>query len=304
MSVALPYTPKIEPVVEYIPYDGLKFKTVFYEHPKDVEYKGRILWVHGFSEDSLIYTEFLDRLALLGFDAFFFDQRGAGETSPDSEQGRTNEFYTFDDLDFMIKKNLELNPYKDDPKFSKLILGGHSMGGGIVLNYGIRGKYKDNIRAIITTGPEVDVHPSTAPNFLLKGIASLSYKLMPNFRLDAGLNYDYISSNKKWIDYIKANKKKFWMSATLFHTMTVRGHALLKPEYVAKFNPNISLLLFHGTDDHINHFEASKKFFDLLNDNVDKEFVPVKNGRHSLFIETEDIVDSLLKKIVSFAEKL
>lgn len=304
MSVPLPYTPKIQPVVEYIPYDGLKFKTVFYEHPKDTEFKGRLVWVHGFSEDSLIYTEFLDKLAGLGFDVFFFDQRGAGETSPGSGEGRSNEEHTFKDLDFMIKKNLEANPYKNDAKFNRLLLGGHSMGGGIVLNYGIRGKYKENIKGIIATGPLIEVHPSTAPNAALKLLANISYKLMPNFRLDAGLNYDYITSNEKWVDYIKKSKDKFWMSSALFHDMSARGEALLKPEYVAKFDPNISLLIFHGTDDHINYFNSTEKFYKLLNDNVDKEFVPIKDARHSLLIETDDILELILNKIVAFSQKL
>ncbi|EGV62748.1 hypothetical protein CANTEDRAFT_115469 [Yamadazyma tenuis ATCC 10573] len=293
----IPYSPKKEPKVEFIPFDGLKFKTVFWEHTGT--YKGRILFVHGFSEDSLIYTEFFDRLSDLGFDIFFFDQRGAGETSDTKDIGKTNEAHTFNDLDFMIKKNLEITPHKDD----KLILMGHSMGGGIILNYGIRGKYKEYVKTIIATAPEVLLHPSTSPNFILKGFGTFASKYLPNVRIDAGLNYDYITSNEKWIKYIKGHNKKFWITGPLFMGMLERGEALTKSHYVAKFDPDISLLVFHSKNDHVNWYEGTKKFYDLLNDNVHKELVSFDDAQHSLCIEVDKYVDQLLEKIVEFTSK-
>lgn len=296
MTTEPPYTPVNEPKIEYIPFDGLKFKTVFYQHPEDTEYKGRIVYVHGFAESSTIYVEYFDKLSRQGYDIFFFDQRGAGETSPESDHGKTNEEHVCKDTDFFVHYNLQQLKGANE----KLILMGHLMGGGIILNYGIKGKYKDNIRAIVACAPEVVLHPNTAPNFVLKSASNLLYKLSPDFRLDAGLNYDYITSNQKWIDYIKANTKKFMMSASLFHDMVFRGELLTKPEYASKFTPDIKLLIIHGTNDNVNWIEGSKKFFGLLNDNVDKEFYSVKDGRHSLFIENDDIFNEVFNKVLKF----
>lgn len=292
----LPYTPKKQPVVEFIPFDGLKFKTVTWKAPDSVEYRGRIIYVHGFAESSTIYTEFFDRLSELGFDIFFFDQRGAGETSPEKDHGKTNDSLVFKDLDFMLKKNLDLSRNSDQ----RFILMGHLMGGGIALNYAIKGTYKEYIKTIIVTGPEVLLHPSTSPNFLLKGFASFANKCLPNFRIDAGLNFDYITSNEEYTKYLKANIKKFWITSPLFYGMLTRGEALTKPEFASKFDPNISLLVFHGTEDHVNWIDGTKKFFSLLNDNVDKEFVPVEGARHSLAIEQEKYIKQILDKIVEF----
>lgn len=295
----LPYNASKQPIVDFIPFDGLKFKTVFWQAPESVPYKGRILWVHGFAESSTIYTEFFDKLSDLGFDIFFFDQRGAGETSPDEDHGKTNEQLVYKDLDFMIKKNLEISKRGD----KSLILMGHLMGGGIALNYGIKGTYKEVISSIIVSGPEVLLHPNTAPNFILKGFAGFAAKHLPNFRINAGLNYDYITSNEKYRDYIKSNVDKFWITGPLFHGMLTRGEALTKPEYTAKFDPNISVMVCHGTEDKINWLDGSKKFYDLLNDNVDKEFVPIEGARHNLASEKEEYIKQFLDKIVEFVDK-
>ncbi|CAH6722785.1 monoglyceride lipase [[Candida] jaroonii] len=298
MAVKVPYTPKKQPVIEFIPFDGLKFKTEFWQHAEGSTYIGRILYVHGFAEDSKMYCEYFDILSDLGFDIFFFDQRGAGETSPEKDHGKTNESLVYKDLEFIIKKNLESMKQKD-PK-EKLILMGHSMGGGIVLNYAVKGKYRDQIRAIVATGPMVLLHPSTAPNFLLKTFSNLAYKLAPNFRLDAGLNINYVTSNEKWQKYIAGHTKKFWITSNLFHGMLHRGENLTKPEYVSSFDPDIPVLVFHGTNDQINWLDGTKKFIDLLHDNVDKEFVPIKNARHSLAVEVDPLRDQVIDKIVDY----
>ena len=42
--------------------------------------------------------------------------------------------------------------------------------------------------------------------------------------------------------------------------MFVRGDALLKPEYVAKFKDDLPLLIVHGTNDNINDIKGSEQF--------------------------------------------
>lgn len=88
---------------------------------------------------------------------FFFDQRGAGFTSPGKLKGLTDEFHTFDDLDYFLKKNIDEISSREN---KKLYLMGHSMGGGIALNYGIKGKYKDYLNGIAVTGPLILLHVS------------------------------------------------------------------------------------------------------------------------------------------------
>lgn len=297
-GIPLPYEAKGEPVIDFIPFNGAKFKTVTWKVPSDVEYKGKIIYVHGFFEHSSIYTEVFDKLSQAGYEVFFFDQRGAGATSPGKEVGKTDEYHVFNDLEFMIKHNLDARTNPDE----KFILGGHSMGSGIVLNYGIQGKYKDHIRAIFAVGPLIKLHPNTEPNIVLRTLAPVLNKLLPTFKIDSKLNYDYITSNEKWKNYIKSHDTKLIGTVRQFNDMFVRGEKLTKKEYVDKFGPNIPLLLLHGTNDNINYIEGTKKFYELLNDKSNVEFIQVEGGRHSLLIENEEIFNKVFKDLTKFLD--
>lgn len=297
-GVPLPYEAKGEPVIDFIPFNGAKFKTVTWKVPNDVEYKGKIIYVHGFFEHSSIYTEVFDKLSQVGYEVFFFDQRGAGATSPGKEVGKTDEYHVFNDLEFMIKYNLDARTNPDE----KFILGGHSMGSGIVLNYGIQGKYKDDIRAIFAVGPLIKLHPNTEPNIVLRTLAPVLNKLLPTFKIDSKLNYDYITSNEKWKNYIKSHDTKLIGTVRQFNDMFVRGEKLTKKEYVDKFGPNIPLLLLHGTNDNINYIEGTKKFYELLNEKSNVEFIQVEGGRHSLLIENEEIFNKVFKYLTKFLD--
>lgn len=299
MVVEIPYKPQGEPIIEFVDYNGAKFKTVTWKVPEGVQYKGKIIYVHGFAEHSSIYTEFFDKLSHEGYEIFFFDQRGAGETSPGKEVGKTNEAYVFDDLDFFIKKNLDQRTDSSE----KFILAGHLMGGGIILNYGIRGKYRSDFKKIIACGPLIDLHAKTKPNIILRVLMPTAAKVLPNVKIDGALNFDYITSNEKWKNYIEQHDKKLLGTIRQFHDMFARGLQLLDKEYSSKFSPDIKLLVIHGTDDYINDIEKSKEFVANLDKGVDSKMVPVEKGRHSLFIEENLIFNSVFEEVLTFLNK-
>lgn len=298
MAVEIPYKTDNEPEIKFIEFDKANFKTVTWKAPDSVPYKGRIVYVHGFFEHATIYTEYFDKLSQKGYDIFFFDQRGAGETSPGNEVGKTDEAHTFKDLDFMIKKNLELR--RDSSE--KLFLMGHLMGGGIVLNYAIKGVYKEHIKGIVACAPLVLLHPNTQPNIVLRTLSPVINKLLPTFKIDSKLNYDYITSNEGWKKYIMAHDTKLIGTARQFYDMFARGEALTKLNFVCKFNPETSVLLLHGTNDNINWIDGTKKFFGLLSNKIDKELFQVEGGRHSLFIENETIFKQVFDKVVAYLD--
>lgn len=295
-KVPLPYDPKGEPIKEQVPYNGATFFTTTWKVPESVTYKGKIIYVHGFCEHSDIYTQFFDDLSQNGYEVFFFDQRGAGDTSPGKDAGKTDEFHTFDDLNFMIKRNLDARTDKSE----KFILGGHSMGGGIVLNYAINGKYRDEFKAVFCSGPLVLLHPKTRPNILVRALQPVINLLVPTLKIDSKLTYDYITSNEDWKNFIKSSDKKLIGTIRQFNDMFVRGEKLTQKEYVADFSPTIRLLVLHGDIDYINDIEGSKKFISVLPDTVKHEFVPVEGGRHSLFNERKELYDDTLSRVLKF----
>lgn len=294
--VQIPYTPKGTPVEAIVDFDGASFNTTTWKVPESQKYRGKIIYVHGFMENAAVYTEFFDALSQQGYEVFFFDQRGGPETSPGPLIGLTDEAHTFNDLDFMIKRELEARADKTE----RFFLMGHSMGGGIVLNYGIRGKYKQHFRGIVACGPLVTLHPKTRPNFVVQKLSPLLSKLLPRVQIDTKLNFDYITSNERWKSYIIELQKKLVGSLRQLYDMFQRGEALLKPDYVRKFSPDIALLVVHGDMDYCNDVEGTKRFVALLSNNIDSKFVPVKGGRHSLFIEREEIYEPVLKEVVDF----
>ena len=298
-TVEIPYKPKGTPEIEFVEHNGANFKTVTWKVPQSVSYKGKIIYVHGFAEESNVYTEFFDNLSQNGYEVFFFDQRGAGETSPGNLVGLTDEFHVFNDLDFFIKRNLDARPAANSNE--KFFLLGHSMGGGIILNYGIRGKYLNDIRAIVASGPLIQLHPNTQPNIVLRTLQPVISKLLPNFKIDSKLNFDYITSNERWKNYIIEHDKKLIESVRQFNDMFVRGDALLKPEYVAKFKDDLPLLIVHGTNDNINDIKGSEQFFKLVpNDLGNKHLEKIEKGRHSLFIENDELFKLIFKRVVDF----
>jgi len=292
--VPVPYDAKNTPKIEFAEYNGARFKTVEWPVPEGVEYKGKVVYVHGFAEEANVYTEFFDNLSNAGYEVFFFEQRGAGEGSPGKLRGRTDEFHTFDDLDHFIKQQLD----KRTDKSEKFYLGGHSMGGGIVLNYGIRGTYKDDIKGYFACGPLIRLHPKSQPNIILNTLAPFAAKVLPNFQIDSKLNYDYITSSPRWKKYIEDSSPKLIGTTRQFNDMFERGKHLLDPEYANKFK--FPLLIVHGTEDYINDIAGSEEFYNSLKDKTGKKFVRVEKGRHSLFVEVESIYQDVLNQLLEF----
>lgn len=292
----IPYKPIGIPIIEKVPYGGLTFKTVTWKVPSTIDRKGTIVYVHGFFEHSTIYTEFFDRLSQQGYEIFFFDQRGAGETSPGKLVGKTDEFHVFDDLDFMLER--VLNARSD--RAEKLFMAGHSMGGGIALNYAIHGKHRNDIRGVIVSGPLIQLHSKTRPNVLVLKLQPLINMLVPGLKIDSKINYDYITTNEGWRNYIKLTDKKLIGTVRQFNDMFVRGWKLLKDSHVKQFSPDIPVLVMHGTDDNINDIEGSQRFMKLLPSTVTSEFVAVPDARHSIFIEKENILSKVMDKILDF----
>lgn len=292
-SNPIPYDPIGTPKSSKVEYNGANFEVTEWTHQGD--YKGKVIYVHGFCEEATLYTEYFDLLSQAGYDIFFFDQRGSGKTSPGKAFGVTDSVHAFDDLDFFIKRNADASPGE------KFVLMGHSMGGGIVLNYGVMGKYKEHIRAIVACAPMVFLHPKTNPNIILRTFQPVINKIAPGVKIDSKLVVEYVTNNEKWRRYIKNSNALFIGTVRLFNDMFDRGKNLTDPAFVKKFDPSIALLVLHGDTDYINALEGSKKFYSLLPDTVvKKKFIEVKDARHSLFLENDATLKKLLQDILEF----
>ncbi|KAH3899825.1 related to Monoglyceride lipase [Saccharomycodes ludwigii] len=312
------------PPIKYIEFNKAKFATLTW--PSSITNNGsstsscpkcRIFIVHGFGEYSKLYYKLMDQLSLQGVECFFFDQRGAGYTSPGNLKGKTDEYHTFNDLDHFLKLYIDDNNKKDrnsgSDKKIPLYLYGHSMGGGIILNYGIHGKYKQSIDGIIATGPLILLHPHTRPNALVLKCSWLISKMLGNVQLDTGLDIDGVTGDSKFREYLIndfPNATPCVGSFRQIYDFLIRGMYLVDSRNETEINKNMikkPLLILCGDKDSINDYKASVKFVkEVLSEessgNSLRNVKTYPGGRHSLHIDREEIFQMLLKDILKFVE--
>ncbi|GCE99460.1 hypothetical protein ZYGM_002805 [Zygosaccharomyces mellis] len=258
-----PYQPKTEvPDKQFVDFNDATFATLFW--PSVSKPKARVLIVHGFGEYTRLQHRLMDCLSLNGYESWTFDQRGAGETSQGKERGRTNEFHVFNDLDHFIELNLKETQEKGIP----LILFGHSMGGGITLNYGIHGTHREKIAAYTTTGPLVLLHPFSAPSAPINFAAPLLATALPNFQINSGLDINVIAGDDHYRKFLLHD---YPLGMPLIGTLRQiydfieRGKKLNENSggYVTKFSKK-PLFIMHGQKDTINDPDATERFYHKL----------------------------------------
>ncbi|ODV91288.1 hypothetical protein CANCADRAFT_26096 [Tortispora caseinolytica NRRL Y-17796] len=243
--------------------------------------KAVVLRIHGFGETCDKYTVLAERFNAQGISVVSFDQRGAGHTAKSkSDIGLTGEQFVYKDLDVVLENTMETHK-------CPIFLMGHSMGGGIVLNYAVVGKHRNELAGIIASAPLITLSPETNPNFLLRAILPFLARLLPNYKQDTSLNINYVSHDKEAVASIIADPYCSTVcSARQMNDMINRGAKLLNPDFLSR-SADIPTFVFHGTEDKINWFNSSKKYVDLL-PAKDKTFLPVQGAYHDIDLETDE----------------
>lgn len=134
-----------------------------------------------------------------------------------------------------------------------LFLYGHSLGGGIVLDYLIR--KNPDVRGAIVTSPWLKL--SFEPDRMKVKMAGIMKSIVPSLVQSSGLVVDHISRNAGVVElYRKDPRIHGLISVSLFHSaMTAASGALKNASRLKKL-----LLLMHGTEDHICSPEGSREF--------------------------------------------
>ncbi len=208
--------------------------------------KGVVCLVHGFNEHSSRYAHVAERLNKAGYAVLTFDQFGHGKTS--GKRGHTPSYEAFLDTVINILKEAE----KRYPGLKKF-LWGHSMGGGIVLNYLLR--RKPNIAGAIATGPllKLGFEPPAFKVFLAKMMKGI----YPAFTEKAELDSSAISRDAAEVQKYNADPHNHGkITAGTFLGMFEAG----KWAIVNAAELKIPLLLMHGTGDKLTSLAGSVEF--------------------------------------------
>lgn len=208
--------------------------------------KAVIVLVHGLGEHIQRYNQWADRFKAEDFAFVGVDLPGHGRSS-----GRRGNIKNYELLREMIDILLRTvsNTFPGIPVY----LYGHSMGGGIVLDYLIRKNPK--IQGAIVTSPWIRL--SFQPSNMKLIMASVLKHIIPGLVQSSGLDVTHLSHNETISEvYEKDPLVHGRISVSLFVNTVSAGEHSLKHATDLK----VPTLLLHGSDDRICSPEASREF--------------------------------------------
>jgi alpha-beta hydrolase superfamily lysophospholipase len=205
-----------------------------------------VIFVHGLGEHVHRYTNWADMFRKEGIGFAGVDLPGHGNS--DGNRGSIKSYDTiFEMIDILLTSCR--NTFPGIPLF----LYGHSLGGGIVLNYLLHKNPK--IKGAIVTSPWLRLSFEPAKSKVL--LASVMRYLLPGLTQPSGLVVDHISHDLNVVEqYRKDPLVHDKISVALFHSaMSAASYSLSHPKDL-----KINTLLVHGSDDMICSVEGSREF--------------------------------------------
>jgi acylglycerol lipase len=248
--------------------------------------KAVICIMHGMGEHINRYEHVAEMFTTNGYAVIGCDQRGHGKSA--GKRGHFPNFETFlNDVDALLTQATKHFPD------TKQILYGHSMGGNLVANYLLR--RQPNIAGAILSSPyfQLAFQPSAGKlkmGRLLKGI-------FPSLSMSSGLDANAISRDaevvKKYINDPLVHDK---VSAKMGVEMIETGQwAIDNAEKL-----RIPTLVYHGSEDKLTSFSASKEFTKNAGKLV--TFLPFEGLFHETHNEPEK--KDVFKKIILWLNNL
>ncbi|KAI9467960.1 MAG: Alpha/Beta hydrolase protein [Benjaminiella poitrasii] len=261
--------------------DGTSIYTKTWKPASTTPVIANLVMIHGFGEHIGRYDRLLSYFASQGIESYGYDQRGWGETGKKSTQFGNNQGYdtALNDIDAaIIKTKREGVP---------LFLMGHSMGGGLILNYLARNNvYKgvDLLSGAISSAPLVTLSMPISP-IKYYTIRTLS-AIVPSMTIRAGVDPAGISHDKAEVEKYKNDPlvHDFATLATLRSFIDAGTDIINKAKPLAKL-VQIPILYSHSDADPINAFKGSSDAYELTS-SIDKELKNWSGLYHELHNET------------------
>jgi alpha-beta hydrolase superfamily lysophospholipase len=208
--------------------------------------KALVILVHGIGEHIGRYEHWMKKFNEKGFAFVGFDLPGHGRS--DGKRGHIRSYSQTDEmLDIVIRENSKTFPGLP------IFLYGHSLGGGIVLDYLIR--RDPPVKGAVVTSPYLRL-AFEPPKYKLI-LASVMESIFPSLIQPSGLVVEHISHDTEVVSRYKNDPLVHGkISVALFNSATSAAtHSLTHAE-----NLRIPLLLIHGSDDKLTQPDGSREF--------------------------------------------
>jgi alpha-beta hydrolase superfamily lysophospholipase len=208
--------------------------------------KAVVILVHGLGEHVQRYLYWAELFKKEGIGFIAVDLPGHGRS-----QGRRGNISSYalpeEMLDILLKTSTQTFPG------CPVYIYGHSLGGGIVLDYLLRKKPK--IKGAIVTSPWLRLTFQPPKSKVL--LAAIMKNLIPGLIQPSGLNVNHISHDKAAVDkYTSDPLVHGKISVSLFSgAMSAAKYSLAHASEL-----KIPTLLLHGSDDLLTSPEASREF--------------------------------------------
>ncbi len=228
--------------------DGLRFYGQCWA--PEAEPRAAVCLVHGLGEHTGRYAHVAQALAAEGFGLIGFDLRGHGKT-PGTRGHAPSYDALMDDITQLLDEAAKRYPGR--PQF----LYGHSLGGNLVLNYGLR--RKPQVKGVVATSPALRL--PKAPPALQLALGKVMYGLVPSFTMANGLDRTGLSRDPEVVRRYNADPLVHdRISARLALDMLAAGEWAI--EHAGEWT--LPLLLVHGTADRITWHEGTRAFADQV----------------------------------------
>ncbi|CAO3643172.1 unnamed protein product [Mucor hiemalis] len=240
--------------------------------------RATLVLIHGFGEHIARYDRMFSLFTSHGIECYGYDQRGWGETGKKSTQFGNNQGYdtALKDIDAaVIRTKREGIPH---------FLMGHSMGGGLILNYLARGdKFKGVglLTGSIASAPLVTLSmPISTPKYYsIRALAAL----IPSMTIRAGIDAAGISHDKEEIQkYLEDPLVHDYATLATLRSFIDAGTDIINTKAKLIKTP---ILYAHGDADPINSYQGTAKALELTTSS-DKELKTWPGLFHELQNET------------------
>lgn len=230
--------------------------------------RANIILVHGIGEYCERYEHVNEFLTGIGCAVYGFDHIGHGKS--DGKRGCMSYADAFEIINTIKAQLLEQMP--DIP----VIIYGHSMGGGVVLSYGLQ--YAEGVKGIIATSPAVGMANPMKPA-VVKMLRVLK-KAAPNLTVSNGLPADGISHDRVVVEKYQADPLVHdKVSVTLGLDLMDWGDRVAA--YDKKYP--VPLLVAQGSEDRLVDPVAAENF--ALHAKGDVTYKRFEGGYHELHNE-------------------
>ncbi len=268
-------------------FEGVGGVRIVYDvwEPDDDDPRGVVVLCHGYAEHARRYDHVAQRFGESGLAVYALDLRGHGRSGGKRVYLRNISEYT---EDFRTLVGIAAAEYPE----LKIVVLGHSMGGGVVFAYGV--EHPDDYAAMVLSGPAVAAQDGVSPVMVF--VAKALGQILPGLPVEQ-LPTDAVSRDPEVVAAYMADpmvhhgKLPAGIARALIgvgETMPQRAGALTAP-----------LLVVHGEQDKLIPVAGSRHLVECVG-STDVNLKGYPELYHEVFNEPEQAV--VLDDVVSWIE--